>query len=107
MKQINASELKIRLLNGEKFNIIDVREPKEVLHDKIPASENIPIRLIEFKMPDLDKKKEYIIVCQSGARSSLVTKFLDSNGFNVVNLDGGMLAWQGGLGGGMFYGTSF
>ncbi|MDF2947477.1 MAG: rhodanese-like domain protein [Bacillales bacterium] len=107
MKQISVNDLKIRLQNGEKLNIIDVREPKEIALGKIPASENIPTRLIEFKMPDLDKKKEYIIVCQSGARSSLVTKFLDSYGFNVVNLDGGMLAWQGGLGGGMFYGASF
>ena len=46
-------------------------------------------------MHELDKSKEYIMVCRSGARSSRATQFLESYGFKVINMAGGMLAWEG------------
>ncbi|MDP4083645.1 MAG: rhodanese-like domain-containing protein [Bacillota bacterium] len=95
MKQITANEVEQKLQNGEQLNIIDVRETHEVAMGKIPTAVNIPLGLVEFKMPDLDKKKEYIIVCRSGARSSQATRFLESYGFSVTNMDGGMMAWEG------------
>jgi rhodanese-related sulfurtransferase len=95
MKRITAREVDQKLQNGEQLNIIDVRETHEVSMGKIPTAINIPLGLVEFKMPDLDKKLDYIIVCHSGGRSSRATMFLESYGFNVSNMDGGMLAWEG------------
>lgn len=95
MKSITAKEVQLKLQNGEQLNIIDVRETHEVAMGKIPTAVNIPLGLVEFKMPDLDKKEEYIIVCRSGGRSSQATRFLESYGFNVINMDGGMLVWEG------------
>jgi rhodanese-related sulfurtransferase len=95
MKQYSAREVEQKLLNGEKLNIIDVRETHEVARGKIPTAKNIPMGLIEFKMQDLDKKNEYIIVCHSGGRSFQATRFLESHGFNVINMSGGMLSWEG------------
>lgn len=46
-------------------------------------------------MHELDKSKEYIMVCRSGARSATAVNFLESYGFNVTNLSGGMNAWTG------------
>ncbi|MGG3560864.1 rhodanese-like domain-containing protein [Neobacillus rhizosphaerae] len=95
MKRITAKEVEQKLVNGEKLNIIDVREVAEVATGKIPNAVNIPLGLVEFKMPDLNKKEKYIIVCRSGARSSQATMFLESYGFDVTNMDGGMMAWEG------------
>jgi rhodanese-related sulfurtransferase len=95
MKQITARELEQKLQNGVLLNIIDVRETHEVAMGKIPTAVNIPLGIIEFKMPDLDKNKEYIIVCHSGGRSFQATRFLESYGFNVTNMDGGMMSWEG------------
>ena len=95
MKQLSAKEVEQKLTNGEKLNIIDVREVGEVAAGKIPTAINMPLGLVEFRMPELDKKKPYIIVCRSGGRSSQAARFLESYGFDVTNMEGGMLSWEG------------
>ena len=95
MKHITAKEVETLLNEGKKLNIIDVREVGEVALGKIPGAVNIPLGLIEFRMQDLDKSKEYIIVCHSGGRSSAATQFLEGHGYKATNMRGGMLAWEG------------
>ncbi|WP_042354191.1 rhodanese-like domain-containing protein [Bacillus rubiinfantis] len=95
MKQITPKEVETLLNQGEKLNIIDVREVDEVAAGKIPGAINIPLGLVEFRMHELDKSKEYIMVCRSGGRSGRASQFLESYGFNVINMMGGMLAWEG------------
>ncbi|MDF9297641.1 rhodanese-like domain-containing protein [Geobacillus stearothermophilus] len=95
MKTITPKEVEERLRAGEPLRIIDVREPDEVATGKIPGAVNIPLGLIEFRMHELDKNEEYILVCRSGGRSGRAAEFLDSRGYRVVNMTGGMLAWEG------------
>ncbi|MGG4467509.1 rhodanese-like domain-containing protein [Paenibacillus alvei] len=95
MKQMTVKEVEALINEGKKLNIIDVREVDEVATGKIPGAINIPLGLIEFRMHELDKTIEYIIVCRSGARSGRATQFLEDYGFNVINMPGGMLAWEG------------
>ena len=98
MKQMTAKEVETLLNEGKKLNIIDVREVDEVVAGKIPDAVNMPLGLVEFRMHELDKSKEYIMVCRSGGRSGRATQFLESYGFNVINMTGGMLAWEGKVG---------
>lgn len=93
MKEYSTTQ--VQGLLGEGLNLIDVREAHEVAQGKIPGGVNIPLGLLEFRMNELEKSKEYIIVCRSGARSAQATKFLESHGFNVINMSGGMLTWEG------------
>ncbi|AYC29321.1 rhodanese-like domain-containing protein [Paenisporosarcina cavernae] len=95
MKSITTEELQERYENGEQFNIVDVREADEVAEGKIPGATHIPLGLIEFKHQELDKSKEYHMVCRSGGRSGRASQFLESQGYNVVNVDGGMMSWTG------------
>ncbi len=95
MKEITAEEVQQRLENGEALNLIDVREVIEVRSGHIPGIINIPLGLLEAKLPDLDKKKPYIMICRSGGRSFQATAFLDSLGYDVTNMVGGMSAWKG------------
>ncbi|WP_053365236.1 rhodanese-like domain-containing protein [Bacillus sp. FJAT-27245] len=95
MKQITPNEIEQRLAGGKSLNIIDVRETEEVAEGKIPGAVNIPLGLIEFRMHELDKNKEYVMVCRSGGRSGQACQFLDSHGFKTINMAGGMLAWEG------------
>ncbi|WP_018661341.1 rhodanese-like domain-containing protein [Heyndrickxia acidiproducens] len=94
MNKITAKEVEKLINEGKTINIIDVREVHEVATGKISGAVNIPLGLIEFRMHELDKSKEYIIVCHSGGRSSRAVQFLESYGYNVINLIGGMLAWE-------------
>jgi rhodanese-related sulfurtransferase len=95
MKQITATEVQNLLQSGKKLNLVDVRETEEVAGGKIPGAENLPLGLIQFKLNELDKNKEYIIVCRSGARSGMATQLLKSYGYNATNMVGGMLSWTG------------
>lgn len=95
MKEITTKEVEALLNKGERLNIIDVRETDEVAAGKIPGAINIPLGLVEFRMHELDKSKEYIMVCRSGGRSERASQFLEGQGFKVINMAGGMLAWEG------------
>lgn len=95
MKEISAKEVQDGLEKGLPLKLIDVREVDEVESGHIPGVIHIPLGLLEFRMHELDKNESYIMVCRSGARSGRATQFLASRGFDVMNMVGGMLAWEG------------
>ncbi|MBY0123698.1 rhodanese-like domain-containing protein [Bacillus sp. S/N-304-OC-R1] len=94
MEQLSAKEIKELIEKGQSLNLIDVREVDEVAMGKIPGALNIPLGLLEFRMHELDKSKEYVLVCRSGGRSGRACQFLESQGFKVINMAGGMLDWE-------------
>lgn len=95
MNHITAAEVQKKLESGEQLHLIDVREDDEVAQGKIPGAIHIPLGMIQSRMGELDKDKEYILVCRSGGRSSFAGSFLENQGFKVTNMDGGMLDWTG------------
>jgi rhodanese-related sulfurtransferase len=95
MKEITASEVQERLEAGEILNIIDVRESEEVAEGHIDGIIHIPLGELQERIDDLDKDKEYFLVCRSGARSGKAASYLESVGFKVTNILGGMLTWKG------------
>jgi len=95
MKEMTPQEVEQALNTEENLNLLDVREVDEVATGKIPGAVNIPLGLLEFRMHELDKSKEYIMVCRSGGRSGQASQFLDSHGYKVINMAGGMLDWEG------------
>lgn len=97
MKTITTKELEHLIKKGKKLHLIDVREVHEVANGKIPGAVNIPLGFLEFRLHELDKSKEYIIVCRSGARSGRAAQFLESRGYKAVNMVGGMLEWEGAI----------
>lgn len=95
MREISPKAVEQKLNDGVTMNIIDVRETEEVAEGKIPGAINIPLGLIEFRKQDLDPSKEYVMVCRSGGRSGRATEYLEGQGYQVINMTGGMLAWEG------------
>ncbi|AWI11503.1 rhodanese-like domain-containing protein [Compostibacillus humi] len=95
MKEITAKELEKKLSKGEQVNIIDVREDEEVATGKIPGAKHIPLGQIPKRLNELNKNEHYYIVCRSGGRSGSACQYLIENGYNVTNMVGGMLDWEG------------
>lgn len=95
MKTITTTEVQEKLAAGEQLHLIDVREVEEVEAGKIPGIIHIPLGLLEFRMHELDKNIPYIMVCRSGARSGQATQFLEQQGYDVTNMNGGMMMWGG------------
>jgi rhodanese-related sulfurtransferase len=42
----------------------------------------------------LDKSKKVLVFCRSGNRSVSAARILESNGFTVINMNGGMNGWK-------------
>lgn len=83
----------LQQLNNVK--ILDVRESDEHATGVIPGVMLAPMSNFMAYLPSLDKKETYYVVCQSGGRSLQVCGFLDSKGYDVVNVMGGMGAYNG------------
>jgi len=75
--------------------VLDVREHEEVAQGKIPGARHLPLGELLQRLNELDRAKEYIIVCRSGNRSSLACEWLSERGFQVKNMTGGMMNWKG------------
>ena len=95
MKEITPVEVKELLESGKQLNLVDVREDDEVAEGIIPGAIHIPLGQVSERVGELDKSKPYIIVCRSGGRSGRATEFLEEAGYDVANMTGGMLEWDG------------
>jgi adenylyltransferase/sulfurtransferase len=93
--EIEPTEVKQKIDRGDKFTLIDVREPHEYQICKIPSSILIPLGDLPKRLNELDKDAEIVAHCKSGVRSGKATNLLRENGFkNVRNMKGGILAWS-------------
>jgi rhodanese-related sulfurtransferase len=84
------------LVNREDAWLVDVREPAEYGAGHILGARNLPLARIDAP-GDLVKRKDkpLILYCDSGDRASKAAAALRKQGFNrVVNLSGGLGAWQ-------------
>ena len=75
--------------------MLDVRTPGEFHSGTIPGAINIDIMSPAFReeVLKMDKKKEYFVICRSGARSGQACRWMVNEGFKVRNLHGGLFAW--------------
>ena len=81
--------------SSEKLTILDVREIHEYAAGHIPSAENFPLSTLGSDFTKLDKDQKYYVICQAGGRSAKAYDFLDAQGFNVINIEGGMNNWPG------------
>jgi len=97
MTTITIEELKARLDAGERTNIVDVREPHE--HEAFNIGGILlPLGKVQgLETDDIDdlKNETVYVYCRSGNRSGQACLMLEPYGFkDIVNVSGGMLAWQ-------------
>jgi phage shock protein E len=66
--------------------LVDVRTPGEFVGGHVKGSVNIPLDSIPNHLTKFKNKKNIIVFCRSGGRSSQAKSILEQNGFaNVVN----------------------
>lgn len=93
--EISVQELKQRMDNGEKINLIDVRELAEYQAANM-GGQLIPLSQLQFRYNEIDRSREVVVHCRSGVRSMTACQFLEQMGFEkLTNLRGGILAWAG------------
>jgi rhodanese-related sulfurtransferase len=73
--------------------LLDVREVDEWQAGHAPGAEFIPLGELAARASELRPDRRVVTICRSGGRSERATWFLRGQGFDAVNLTGGMRAW--------------
>ena len=85
------------LIAGPNVVLLDARTEKEFDEGHIQNALNIDIKqsgFVEKAKATLPADKTIAVYCRSGKRSALAAVQLASEGYKVVNLEGGILAWK-------------
>ena len=92
---VNTSEA-THLINREDALVLDVREPGEYGSGHILGAKNVPLsRLADGGELAKRKERPLIVYCEGGERASKAVAALRKQGHTrVVNLTGGLKAWQ-------------
>ena len=92
---ITAEEASKLLKSDNNITLIDVRTEKEFKEDGyIKKSKLIPLGALQENLSKIDKSKKVLIYCRSGSRSISAARLLEKNGFEVINLSGGINSWK-------------
>lgn len=73
--------------------LLDVREADEWAAGHAPHALHIPMSEIAGRLGELPQDDNLFVICRSGGRSARVTAYLNANGWDAVNVDGGMMSW--------------
>ena len=90
--EVTAAEAD-RLAAGS-HRILDVREPAEFAAGHVAGAVHIPLADLPLRHPELEGSVAWLAICRSGFRSMQATVYLRAQGLDVVNVAGGMHAWQ-------------
>jgi rhodanese-related sulfurtransferase len=73
--------------------VIDVREPDEWMRGTLPGSQRISLAHLPSTVPTMDPARPVLLVCATGARSTVGATWLTSIGFeNAASMAGGVKA---------------
>lgn len=73
--------------------VLDVREPFEWQAGHIDGAIHIPMMELPERLGDLPDTQT-LVVCKVGSRSAQVVGYLARQGYDVVNLSGGLYDWE-------------
>ena len=94
--KIDAKAFDSKIKTEENHILLDVRTPEEFASNHIKGAINININSSDFgdKIRLLDKSNTVLVYCKSGGRSATAFNSLQTSGYTVYELRGGLLKWQ-------------
>jgi thioredoxin 1 len=92
--QVNTTQFE-QAMKASNTVLVDVRTPQEFASGHIDKAVNIDIydRSFQTKALALDKSKTVLVYCRSGSRSAQAATFFRKQGYQVVDLAGGIGSW--------------
>lgn len=98
MNELSALEANALLEND--VLLVDVREVDElaVISYDVKNLLNVPLSEFEQRFSEIPTDQKVVFACRAGVRSARAIQFLVHNGYDaalLINLEGGMNAWQG------------
>ena len=93
MKEITFNNF-YQLYQKEALSVLDVREVEEFETLHLEGARNLPLSQLADTYEQLDKTHPYYVICKSGIRSARACQFLTEQGYEVINVQGGMDALE-------------
>ena len=73
--------------------LLDVRTPPEWDICTVDGCLKIPMQTIQSRVDELPTDRPIAVLCHHGSRSAQVTAFLQSQGLDAHNVEGGIHRW--------------
>lgn len=96
MEILSPKQFQAKLSHDPSALLLDVRTPAEFAEFHLKGAHLIDwldTDLFKKEVATLDKTKTLYIYCRSGKRSHEAATYLQSLGYKVVDMDGGILSW--------------
>ena len=93
MKEITFNDF-YQLYQNSSLSVLDVREVEEFETLHLEGAQNLPLSQLADTNEQLDKDQLYYVICKSGMRSARACQFLAEQGYDVINVQGGMTAFE-------------
>jgi len=93
MKEITFNDF-YQLYQNEQLSLVDVREVEEFETLHLEGAQNLPLSQLTDTYDQLDKDLLHYVICKSGMRSARACQFLAEQGYDVINVQGGMTAFE-------------
>ena len=93
MKEITFNDF-YQLYQNSSLSVLDVREVDEFESLHLEGAQNLPLSQLADTYDQLDKDLLYYVICKSGMRSARACQFLAEQGYDVINVQGGMTAFE-------------
>ena len=77
----------------ESVVLLDVRENDEWQRGHAEGAQHIPMGEVPARIGEIDPGAKLFVVCHLGGRSLRVARYLAQNGYEPINVCGGMQAW--------------
>jgi rhodanese-related sulfurtransferase len=96
IKTVDAKQFKVEIEKPD-VQLIDVRANDLYSEGHIPGAVNIALESPDFlsQIEMLDKDNTVAVYCRGGRQSKEAAEKLSAAGFKVVELEGGILTWDG------------
>lgn len=89
----HAEVTEVPLTFDDSVVLLDVREDDEWQRGHVAGAQHIPMGDVPARIDEIDRDATLYVVCHAGGRSLRVAQYLVRNGFEPINVTGGMLAW--------------
>src|SRR3954469_18118749 len=74
--------------------VLDVREDDEWVTAHIEGGTHTPMGEVPARLDELPEGDPLYVTCRGGGRSARVAAWLNANGFDAVNVGGGLGEWE-------------
>ena len=96
-KTVGVDEFSKLIAENDGIQLLDVRTQSEYDEGHIAGAQHINVldsTFVDKAKAQLDKQKPVAVYCRSGHRSAKAAHSMVKAGYRVINLDGGIIAWQ-------------